>query len=686
MRKIKALAPAGKAKPFHTAGRQSRSRPHSSFSHTASTRGWTRSRGLAGSCVVVLLTAAVLLGLPMPDRALAAPPGPPDVVQFLQQTIAWYRQLTVEQQMVADPNDAMVVNDNQQIADQVVQLAFDFARTSAASTGPSQPASAGADSSRYQALAQLSTKLDQDVKDLQGEVDGVKRKLETASGQQRQELEANLAEVQSELDLANARRDAVHSMAEFVGGTSTNGLGATGMRAQIEALARSVPGALTKPANGQGNGGSATSAQLSPASVPRKAGPSGLWALSADLFSLYRDIHALDQTIQLTDALTKASNNLRAPFVDKLKQLSGQGDELAKQADTAGATTLVQEKKDLDALTAQFKQTSKLVLPLSKQAVLLGLYQRNLTDWQSKIRSQYQAEMRGLLVRLVLLGLVLVGVAGISELSRRTIFRYVHDVRRRYQFLLLRRIVVWFAIALIIAFAFASELGSVATFAGLITAGVAVALQSVILSIAGYFFLIGRFGIRVGDRVQIAGVTGEVVDIGLVRLHLMELGSGGAESPSGRVVAFPNSIVFQSTAGLFKQIPGTNFVWHEITLTLSPDSDSDAVGERVHGAVEAAFSDYREEMERQRRQMERTLAATAVPALWPRTRLRLTPSALEVVVRFPVDLQHASEIDNRVMRELLKAIDRAPALRAADSGTPSVKLKTDVSALTTSSS
>ena len=72
--------------------------------------------------------------------------------------------------------------------------------------------------------------------------------------------------------------------------------------------------------------------------------------------------------------------------------------------------------------------------------------------------------------------------------------------------------------AIIVAVAFASELGTITTFAGLMTAGIAVALQNVILSVAGYFFLIGKYGVRVGDRVQVAGVTGDVVDIGLVRL------------------------------------------------------------------------------------------------------------------------------------------------------------------------
>ena len=80
--------------------------------------------------------------------------------------------------------------------------------------------------------------------------------------------------------------------------------------------------------------------------------------------------------------------------------------------------------------------------------------------------------------------------------------------------MLVRRILVWCVVAVIVAVTFASQLGSLATFAGLMTAGVAVALQSVILSVVGYFFLIGKYGVRVGDRVQIAGITGDVVDLG----------------------------------------------------------------------------------------------------------------------------------------------------------------------------
>jgi len=616
--------------------------------------------------------------------APAVGPDPANVLQFLHQTIDWYHQVDLERQIATEPEDALVLNDNRQAADEIVRLAFDFARAreqSIARQTVSNPAeSQGTDSSRYQALLQYSSKLDKQVKETQAELESFRVKLETATGQKRQALGSAIAETRSELELAEARRDALRSMVEFVSGTSANGLGATGLRAQIETLARSLPAALTEPPK-SGALNSPPNEQFNSALMvaANKPKPSGIWSLTSDIFTLSRKGHALDQRIHMTDALAQGSKDLRAPLITALKDLSQHGDELANRPESEDPAVLAQQKKDLDALTLQFKQTSAAVLPLSKQGILLGLYQRSLTNWQSSVKSRYSAELRSLLIRLALLVIVLVGVIGVGELWRRTIFRYIQDAHRRHQFLLIRRIVLWCLTGMIVAFAFASDFGSVATFAGLLTAGVAVALQNVILSIVGYFFLIGKYGIRVGDRVQIAGVTGEVIDIGLVRLHLMELGISGSESPSGRVVAFSNSIVFQSTAGLFKQIPGTNFVWHEITLTLSPDSDYGVVEERLRKAVEAVFAEYRQDMEQQRQHLDKTLRATPTEAMQPKSRLRLTPEGLVAAIRFPVDLQIATEIDDRVTRELLKAIDQEPKLKLVAPGAPSVKLRTDLS-------
>ena len=383
-----------------------------------------------------------------------------------------------------------------------------------------------------------------------------------------------------------------------------------------------------------------------------------------------------------TDALTQSSKQLASGPLSKLRELAQQGDALATPTTSKDPAGLAQEKQNVDAITAQFKQISAVVLPLNKLRIMLGLYRANLTNWQSVLKNQFRSDLETLLVRTTILGLIVAFIFGVDAVLRRTIIRYVQEPRRRYQFLLLNKIALWTVIALIIAFSFSSQIGSVATFAGLLTAGLAVALQNVLVSVVGYFFLIGKFGIRVGDRVQISGVTGEVVDVGLVRLQVMEFGAG-SNVPTGRVVAFSNSVVFQ-TNGLFRQIPGTSFVWHQITLTLAAESDYGMVEKRLLGAVDKVFSEYRDKMERQRRQMERTLAFALPSELKPQSRLQLTSAGIEAVIRFPVDYHDAADVDDKVIRELLKAIEQEPKLKVIAPSTPTLSISEVVTPKTAS--
>ena len=639
-----------------------------------------RLKSLLGLIAVVLVSGTWTLSSQV---APYLDPKSEALLQYLNQTIGWYRQLDLQRQMATNPEEGVVVSGNQRIASQVVSLAFDFARVQAESIERQAAGQAGgrgsAGAPRYQTLRRNLASLEQQIRSNQAELESLQQNLAREAGPQRESTQARIDETRSELELAKTRWDALQSMAEFVGGSSADGLGATGIREKVEALARSVPGIVVQPA-GKADVPAARGEPVAAAPVAGMAtsGLSGVWGLTLDVFALSSRMRALRDAIQLTDALGEDLKGLRTPFVTTLRELSKRGDELGAVADTSDSAVLVQQKAMFDALTAQFKRTSDAVLPLSKQRILLEQYKKNLTDWRGSLQARYQAELRDLVVRLAILVMVLVVIIGGAELWRRAIFRYVRDARRRYQYLLVRRILFWLVIAIVLVFSFANELSSVATFAGLITAGVAVALQSVILSVVAYFFLIGRYGIRVGDRVQVAGITGEVVDVGLVRFHLLELVSAGEKTASGRVVGFSNSIVFQPTAGFFKQIPGTSFRWHEVAVTLSSDGDYLVAEERLRGVVEKVFTEYRGEMEKQSRQMEKTLTAAPAAALQPTSRLLPSASGLDVVIRYPVDLTHAAEIDDRVTRELLSAMDREPALKPVGAGRPPLRLTTEI--------
>lgn len=615
---------------------------------------------------------------PAPVRPTAS--GSEDIIPFLNQTIVWSRQLNGQQQLVSEPSDAMFFNDSRQVADQVVRLAFEFARARAQALANDPDAGTGRQTqsapSQYQRLVDSAAKADKQVKSLQQELDGFHQQLLNATGRKRTMLLAVISETEGELQLFQTRRDTLRNMLQFATGTAASGLGSGSLLSQVEELARTVP-AASGNAKDAADPNSAANNANSPAVVAsreRKETPNGILSLATDLFSLRRKLRGLDESLRQTDALVQTSKNLRAPLVAKVRELTQKGDDVAAQPDSRDPVVLAQQRKDLDALTAQFKQVSASLLPLGKQSILLDIYKRSTTNWRNAVDGEYSAEMKGLLLRLLGLGLILGVVLGVSELWKRATFRYITDVRRRYQFLLIRRIVLWSLIAIIVATAFASELGAITTFAGLLTAGIAVALQNVILSVAGYFFLIGKYGVRVGDRVQIAGVTGDVVEIGLVRLQLMEITGGHAPLPTGRVVAFSNAVVFQASSGMFKQIPGTNFLWHEITLTLDPKSNYRQVEQRMMEAVNKVFAEYRDKMEMQRRNVERSLNST-VDTFAPVSRLHLTQTALEVVIRYPVELGNAGEIDDRLTREILDAIERDPNLRLQVSAGPAVKVE-----------
>ena len=590
------------------------------------------------------------------------------VVRILDETVDWYRTLGAQQQSATQPSDLLILYANRQIADRAIGLAFEIARANAellsSEADVAQKAAAGAAASP-QALQRVQQQLDGRRAELQAEIASTKRRLAAAPKARSAEVQTRIAELQSELDLVNARRNFHGSISQFTYQSDANGAGVNALKAHIDAIAVSIPSSSGGAGPAGAAAGSASGSAAAPtASSPLSSGSNngsrrlGIWDLAANVLRLSDKIRTIDIVDRRTAALQDTFTQIRTPPHEKIKALSARGDALAEQADSTNGASLKGVRDQFDTLAWLFKQTAAIVLPLSQEGVLLDQYRRNLSSWRDNAKSQYFDALKALGVRLAILLALLAIVFVAAEAWRRGVLRYVQEPRRRHQLLLVRKIVFWVLAVGIVGFTFATDLGSLATFAGLLTAGVAVAMQSVLVSIVGYFFLIGKYGIRVGDRVQIGSVTGEVIDVGLVRLHLMELSGQG---PTGRVVAFANSIVFQASGGIFKQIPGVNLAWHDITLTLPPKADPSAMKEKLLAAANQVLSEYSEDMARQAREIQKTTSLHAGGEAQAQVQLRFSASGVEALVRYPVQLQRAAEIDERISRELLKVITDAAA-------------------------
>jgi len=584
--------------------------------------------------------------------------------------------LALGRHLATEPSELLYANNSQPTADEIVRLSFEFARAGARLLGKNAKVTAvvaGSGDARYQNLAQMAAKLDGDSARTKVELDSLRQKLAAAGPAEKQTIQSSIAETQSELSLLGERRTLIGNMMQFMDQSTESG----GLSSQIDALEQSVPTAEggDKPTGAGPNNGT-TSVVVAP--NPNEAQPTSLWGAIRNVFAQTAKLERLNADERRTDELMDSAKRLQAPLRATFADMAAESDKLMNLPEAQDPTASDQQKAEVDALTSRLQQVGAALLPLSKELLLLDVYKKNLDSWSSAVTSEYSANLKSVLLRLVVFVAALAIVLAIFEAWRRTIIRYVPDLRRRYQFLLLRRIALWLVLGLLITLALVSEIGSLATFAGLLTAGVAVALQNVILAVLGYFLLIGKFGVQVGDRVQVSGVYGEVVEIGLIRMHVMEFARPGIETqPTGRVVAFSNAVVFQPNVGLFRQIPGASLVWHEITLTLAADSDYRVVEERIVPAVQTAFRKYEPEFEKMRRRMEMNLSSVAIGSLTPKVRLRLTPAGMEVLVQFPVETGNAQEVDQRVTQELLGAINMEPKLRVVGAEVPTVRLRSE---------
>lgn len=623
--------------------------------------------------LALLFAASALLDVASAAEPPAAPATPPtraamtgeQVVRILDETVDWYRTLGAQQQSATQPSDLLILYANRQTADKVINLAFEIARANAEllSSDAEQAQKAATDAaSSQQALLRVQQQLDARRAEIQAEIASRQKRAAADPKAQSAEEQSKIAELQSELDLVNARRNLLGTMTQFTYQTDANGSGAVALKEHINAIAASIPSSSANPTPAAVTDSGSSAATASPASGAESDDGSrrrGIWDLGADVLRLSEKMRTIDVVDRRTATLQDTFTEISARPQEQIKALSARGDMLAAQADSANGVVLKGVRDQFDTLAWLFKQTAAILVPLSQEGVLLEQYRRNLSSWRENTKVQYIDALKALGVRLLVLLAMLAVVFIAADAWRRGVVRYVQEARRRYQLLLVRRIVMWALVVAIVGFTFATEIGSLATFAGLITAGIAVAMQSVLVSIVGYFFLIGKYGIRVGDRVQIGAVTGEVIDLGIVRLHLMELSGQGLLGPTGRVVAFANSIVFQASGGIFKQIPGVNLAWHDITLTLPPNADATAMKEKLLAAANHVLSDYREDIERQTQEIQRTGPSHALGEAQAQVQLKFSAESVEAVVRYPVQLQRAAEIDERISRELLGVIKDA---------------------------
>jgi small-conductance mechanosensitive channel len=613
-------------------------------------------KALASWCLVLASASVASAAAQDPAPHVSVLSGE-QVVQILDDTVDWYRTLGVQEQNATQPSDLLIVYANRQTADQVVGLAFDIARANAELLS-NEAADSGAENApgSLQTLSKQQQALEAEAQSIQAEVAALEQARANA-GRGAAESAAKLKELQSELAMVNARKNLLDTMSDFVSQSNPKGAGASALKAHIDAIAATLP--TSAPAASTAGSAAAPATPAAAKTAPTLAQPTderyGLLELGSRALKLRSKVKAIEAIDEHTATLAETFHKISAAPLNQLKAYVAQSETLSSQADHADSATLQGLRNRFDTTAWLFKQTSDIFLPLGKEAILLQQYRRNLASWRDSSTRQFHEALQTLGMRIGVVLAVLGAVFVVSEAWRRAVTRYIHEPRRRSQLLLVRRISFWLAVVVVVGLNLVTEVSTFATFAGLLTAGVAVAMQSVLLSVVGYFFLIGKYGIRVGDRVQIGTVVGEVIDLGLVRMHLKELSTQGPLGPTGRVVGFANLIVFQASGGLFKQIPGVSLEWREITVDLPVSEDYAKLRQSLIDAVTQAMREYSADLTEETSRIARSTSSETVAAS-PHVRIHVNDGRMQAVIRYPIFSNRAEDIDDRVAAAVFKVI------------------------------
>jgi small-conductance mechanosensitive channel len=255
---------------------------------------------------------------------------------------------------------------------------------------------------------------------------------------------------------------------------------------------------------------------------------------------------------------------------------------------------------------------------------------------------------------LVLVGLTL--IMALTWLLRRTVARYTHDNTTRYKALKVITLFGYLAVVIFVALVFSDKLGGFTIAFGVAGAGVAFALQEVIASAAGWIAISFGGFYKVGDRVQLGGIKGDVIDIGILRTTIMQIGEWvNADQYNGRIVRVANSFVFKEP--VFNYSAEFPFLWDEIMVPIKYGSDYRLARALIERVAEEIVGDYVQPAEQAWVPITQRFLIEAA-SVRPTTTITANHNWIEFTLRYVVDYRVRRSAKDRLFTRILEEIDK----------------------------
>lgn len=258
--------------------------------------------------------------------------------------------------------------------------------------------------------------------------------------------------------------------------------------------------------------------------------------------------------------------------------------------------------------------------------------------------------------KLVTAAFAIIVALVITRTLQHLIGRYARDSNTRYHARKFVGFVGYLAGFLAIIIVFSNKLGGLTVALGVAGAGIAFALQEVIVSMAGWVAISFGTFYKTGDRVQLGGIRGDVIDISVLRTTIMEIGEWvHVDLYTGRIVRVANSFVFKEP--VFNYSGDFPFLWDEITLPVRYGSDWKLTKTMLRGIVDETLLGYSHEVKEAWQKIVRQYLVEDAN-VEPMITLRATDNWIEFTVRYVVDYRRRRWMKDHLFTRILEEIDK----------------------------
>ncbi len=266
--------------------------------------------------------------------------------------------------------------------------------------------------------------------------------------------------------------------------------------------------------------------------------------------------------------------------------------------------------------------------------------------------------------RLIQTILVLIGVLVVRWLVLAVVHRRIEDAQVWFRTRKYSTYAAFLVVLLSFIQLWLGGLGGILTYIGILSAGVAIALSDVLKNLAGWAYILARRPFRVGDRIEIAGRAGDVVDIRVFRFTMLEIGNWvHADQSTGRLIHVPNGLLFSEAIANYTE--GFPFLWDELPVLVTFESDWRLAESLVLDAVSDHAPDVK--TSRYAEQIRRAAQEYFIryTHLDPTTYTSVEDSGVLVTGRYLVPVRERRGVKQEMWRAILASLEENPSVELA---------------------